>query len=78
MAERFNGRIADMLRSRRFRNARELSAAATGHLHSYNHIVAQCFLGHRTSAQVLCDELNTTILPGPDTGRDPMPLAPSQ
>ena len=63
MVERFNGRIAEILRNHHFHDSRQLSTAIRNYLHSYNHIIAQRSLGHRTPAQALGDQINKPILP---------------
>ena len=67
MVERFNGRIAEVLRNHHFHDFRELRTAIRNYLHSYNHIIPQLSLGHRTPAQALGDEINKPILPKRDT-----------
>ena len=66
MVERFNGRIAEVLRNHHFHDSRQLSTAIRNYLHSYNHIILQLSLGHRTPAQALGDEINRTIIPRRD------------
>ncbi len=51
--ERFNGRIADILRATRFRAAAELSTALAHYLRLYNEQIPQRALGHIAPLQAL-------------------------
>jgi hypothetical protein len=53
MVERFNGRIADLLRSTRFQSAAELAAALDHYLKLYNGQFPQRALGHLCPIQAL-------------------------
>ena len=66
MAERFNGRIAEVLGNHRFHDSRQLRTAIRNYLHSYNHIIPQLSLGHRPPAQAFDDEINRPIIPKHD------------
>ena len=53
MVERFNGRIAELLRSTRFQSAAELSTALGHYLTLYNGQIPQRALGHLCPLQAL-------------------------
>jgi transposase InsO family protein len=53
MVERFNGRIADLLRSTRFHSAAELAMALDHYLKLYNGQIPQRALGHLCPLQAL-------------------------
>jgi transposase-like protein len=53
MVERFNGRIAELLRSTKFRSAQELSTALNDYLRVYNGQIPQRALGHISPIQAL-------------------------
>jgi hypothetical protein len=53
MVERFNGRIADLLRSTRFQSAAELTTALDHYLKLYNGQIPQRALGHLCPIQAL-------------------------
>ncbi|WP_133513057.1 IS481 family transposase [Candidatus Thiosymbion oneisti] len=53
MVERFNGRIADVLRSNRFESAASLQATLIRFVHLYNHNIPQQNLHHKTPLQTL-------------------------
>ena len=49
MVERFNGRIADLLRTSRFNSGEQLQDTLRNYLYLYNHSIQQQALGHRTA-----------------------------
>jgi len=53
MVERFNGRIADLLRTRHFDSGQHLDEALRHHQRLYNHHIAQKALGHWTPVETL-------------------------
>ena len=53
MVERFNGRIAEVIGQTRFKSAAELDATLTSYVHTYNHLIAQRALDHRSPVQAL-------------------------
>ena len=53
MVERFNGRIAEVLKTTRFRSAAELATALSHYRDLYNGHIPQRALGHRTPLQAL-------------------------
>ena len=53
MVERFNGRIADVIRQTRFKSAAELETTLTDCVHAYNHRIPQRALDHRSPIQAL-------------------------
>jgi transposase InsO family protein len=53
MVERFNGRIADVIRQTRFKSAAELKATLTDYVHAYNHRIPQRALDHQSPIQAL-------------------------
>nr|BAL54721.1 transposase [uncultured beta proteobacterium] len=53
MVERFNGRIAEILRSERFVSAADLQETLTRYLWAYNHRIPQRALGHMTPIEKL-------------------------
>ena len=53
MVERFNGRIADILRTTRFDLSADLKQTLENHLDVYNHHIPQKELGHITPIQTL-------------------------
>ncbi len=76
MVERFNGRIADVLRTHRFDSAASLQATLKRFVCLYNHHIPQKNLHHKTSLQTLqlwyAHQPNLFIknprnYPGPDT-----------
>ncbi len=55
MAERFNGRIADVLNTTRFDSSADLAATLDRYVGLYNHHIPQRALGHVAPAQALID-----------------------
>jgi transposase InsO family protein len=55
MAERFNGRIADVLRTNQFDSSASLEAALKRFVHLYNHHIPQQVLNYRTPIAALTD-----------------------
>ena len=53
MVERFNGRIAEILRNTRFRSAEELAIALGHYLNLYNYQIPQRALGHVSPIEAL-------------------------
>ena len=53
MVERFNGRIADILKTTRFDSAADLKQTLENYLEVYNHHIPQRALGHITPTQAL-------------------------
>ena len=53
MVERFNGRIAEVIRQTRFKSGAELEATLTAYVHAYNHRIPQRALDHRSPIQAL-------------------------
>lgn len=53
MVERFNGRIADLLRTRRFGSGEHLKDTLQDYQRLYNHQIGQKALGHRTPVETL-------------------------
>ena len=53
MVERFNGRINDLVNQTRFRSAAELDETLKHYLSTYNHLIPQRALHHRTPIQAL-------------------------
>ena len=53
MVERFNGRIADLVKHTRFASAAELEATLQNYLSTYNHRIPQRSLNHQTPVQAL-------------------------
>ena len=53
MVERFNGRVAEVIRQTRFKSAAELEATLTAYVHAYNYRIPQRALDHRSPIQAL-------------------------
>ena len=53
MVERFNGRIADVLRTHRFNSGEQLQDTLRNYLYLYNQSIQQKALGHRTPVATL-------------------------
>ena len=53
MVERFNGRIANLVKQTRFASAAELEATLQNYLSTYNHRIPQRSLNHQTPIQAL-------------------------
>jgi len=53
MVERFNGRIADVLRTNHFDSAASLETTLKRFVHLYNHHVPQHVLNHQTPVDTL-------------------------
>ena len=53
LVERFNGRIADLLRQTRFTSAAELETTLQHYLATYNHCIPQRALNHQSPVQAL-------------------------
>ena len=53
LVERFNGRIADLLRQTRFTSAAELETTLQHYLATYNHCIPQHALNHQSPVQAL-------------------------
>ena len=53
MVERFNGRIADILKTTRFDSSVDLKQTLENYLDVYNHHIPQKALGHITPIQAL-------------------------
>jgi len=53
MVERFNGRIAEILRSERFDSSADLKQTLENYRWAYNHQIPQCTLGHVSPIQAL-------------------------
>ncbi len=75
MVERFNGRIADILRSHHFESNEDLEATLRRYAYLYNYHIPQRALGHKTPIEVLREwqEKNPELFvknvrnhPGPD------------
>ncbi|PYF99474.1 integrase-like protein, partial [Thioalkalivibrio sp. ALE21] len=82
MVERFNGRIADLLRTRRFGSGEHLKDTLQDYQRLYNHQIGQKALGHRTPVETLKawqqerpDLFRKHVYkqPGPDTKPPPGP-----
>ena len=76
MIERFNGRIAEVLKTTTFASARQLETTLQRYLHLYNHYIPQKNLGHVAPITKLKDYYRTKPalfqkrpinLPGPDS-----------
>lgn len=67
MVERFNGRIADILKTTRFQSSADLAKALRDYLWSYNHLITQRAIGYKTPIQALADALNKSNLADPDS-----------
>jgi transposase InsO family protein len=55
MVERFNGRIAEVLATTRFRSREHLADTLTRCIDTYNHHISQRALGHISPVQALQD-----------------------
>ena len=66
MVERFNGRIADILKTTRFRSSEDLKRTLLNYLYSYNNVIAQRALKGQTPMQTLSQLLDQPNLTGPD------------
>jgi transposase InsO family protein len=67
MVERFNGRIADLLKKHRVEHAQELHHLILHYIQSYNNIIPQRKLNYKTPKQALDDHhINQPILTKPD------------
>lgn len=53
MVERFNGRIADVLATHRFRDAEDLASTLLRYVKLYNHQFPQSALGGKTPVQAM-------------------------
>ena len=53
MAERFNGRVSEVIQQTRFASAHELEASLTHYVNTYNHPILQRSLNHISSVQAL-------------------------
>ena len=53
MVERFNGRVSDVLATRRFDSHEALVQTLKRYAHLYNHYIPKKALGHRTPIQTL-------------------------
>ena len=53
MVERFNGRIADILRTHHFHSGEELEATILRYVWPYNHQLPQKALGHVSPIQAM-------------------------
>jgi hypothetical protein len=67
MVERFNGRIAQILKTTRFRSSEDLAQTLNNYLHSYNFLLPQKAIGYKTPMQTLAEYLNQPNLTGADT-----------
>ena len=66
MVERFNGRIADILKTTHFRSSSDLKKTLVYYLHSYNNMISQRALKHKTPIQALASFLHQPNLAEPD------------
>lgn len=66
MVERFNGRIAQILKTTRFKSSQELAETLKNYLHSYNHLLPQKAIGYIPPMQALAQQLNQPNLTGVD------------
>ncbi len=53
MVERFNGRIAQVIKQTRFANAKELESTLLNYVKTYNHVIPQKSLGHKAPIQAM-------------------------
>lgn len=67
MVERFNGRIAIILKSTRFKSSQDLKKTLQNYLFSYNNVIGQRALKHQTPMKFLALSLNQPNLTDPDT-----------
>jgi hypothetical protein len=67
MVERFNGRIATILKSTRFKSSQDLKKTLQNYLFSYNNIIGQRALKHKTPMKFLALSLNQPNLADPDS-----------
>jgi transposase InsO family protein len=66
MVERFNGRIASILRSTRFKSSQDLKKILQHYLFSYNNVIGQRALKHKTPMKFLALSLNQPNLTNPN------------
>ena len=66
MVERFNGRIAQILKTTHFQSSQELAETLKNYLHSYNHLLPQKAIGYKPPVQALAQQLNQPNLKGMD------------
>lgn len=66
MVERFNGRIAIILKSTRFKSSQDLKKTLQNYLFSYNNVIGQRALKHQTPMKFLALSLNQPNLTDPD------------
>jgi transposase InsO family protein len=67
MVERFNGRIATILKSTRFKSSQDLKKTLQNYLFSYNNVIGQRALKHKTPMKFLALSLNQPNLADPDS-----------
>ena len=67
MVERFNGRIAQILKTTRFRSSTDLAQTLNNYLQSYNFLLPQKAIGYKTPMQALAQQINQPNLKGMDT-----------
>jgi len=67
MVERFNGRIAQILKTTRFRSSEDLRKTLANYLYSYNNIIEQRALKCKTPMKSLAELLNQPNLTGRDS-----------
>ena len=66
MVERFNGRIASILRSTRFKSSQDLKKILQHYLFSYNNVIGQRALKYKTPMKFLALSLNQPNLTDPN------------
>jgi transposase InsO family protein len=66
MVERFNGRIAQILKTTRFKSSADLAETLKNYLQSYNFLLPQKAIGYKTPMQSLAEQLNQPNLTGVD------------
>ena len=67
MVERFNGRIADILRTTHFASSVDLAETLENYLHSYNHLLVQKAICYKTPVEALSNFINQPNLTGMDS-----------
>jgi transposase InsO family protein len=67
MVERFNGRIAQILKTTRFQSAQELAETLKNYLHTYNALLPQKAIGYKPPLHALAEKLDQPNLRGMDT-----------
>jgi hypothetical protein len=64
MVECFNGRIAQILKTKHFKSSPELADALKNYLQSYNHLLPQKAIDYKTPIQSLAEQSNQPNLRG--------------